>query len=577
VHHGVVLSRSRVADVSCEPAERPFPVAPEERTQGTFDCERTVLIVARTVTSTSRLLDALRFFRNDFRVKVIFTVNETSLYSAGVYDLLRHAGVEHIVPWSEVGEMHYALAISASENIDFDALRGTTMVLPHGVGFNKYVPDPDTGGTRLAGLPPSTALHSGRVRLVLSHPAQEQQLREVCPEVEGHTAATGDPTYDQLLASAPLRERYRRKLGLRGRKLVLLSSTWRSESEIGRWRTLPREMLASLPSDEYQVAVALHPNIWSWYGTVQVHTWFSDALDAGLLLIPPSRGWQAALLAAHQVVGDHGSLSLYSAALGKPLLLAAFGDETVAGTPIDTLGRTADHLDRRRDLRAQVEHSLITHDPRRFSSLTQETFAHVGDSTTMLRDLLYRELDLTPPEDDGPLLRPADAAPERLPVTAFDVYTEFTEPDTIVMWRYPRATRPDHEGQEHPRPTSPRAVRHLAVDEDERDLRRPQQASVLIRRDLADDTEALAWAAETQSCYPGARLAAAATSTGCIAKIKDGPYIRATTTASVDPMILASAIYACVLERRISDHIVTVRAGVTETALTMTVLDAPEG
>jgi hypothetical protein len=556
--------------VVCEPNEWLLPIEPEEETQGTFGCERAVLVVARTVTSASRLIEALRFFRNDFRVKLLFTVNDTSPYSAGALDVLRQAGVERVVPWSEVSRTHHALAISASENIDFASLKGKTVVLPHGVGFNKYVPDPRTGGTRLAGLPPVEALRSGRVRVVLSHPAQEQQLRAVCPDIAGHTTVTGDSTYDQLLTSLPLRQRYRRKLGLHGRKLVLLSSTWRSESEIGHWRTLPKELLASLPSDEYQVAVCLHPNIWSHYGPITVRNWFSDALDAGLLLVPPTQGWQATLLAAHVVATDHGSISLYAAALGKPLLLAAFGEERVPGSPIDTLGQLADRLDPHSDLRRQIDQALATHDPQRFTALAQSVFAHVGESTLLLRDLLYQELHLTPPHDDPPLLRPEDARPEQRPVTAFDVYTEFAGPDTVRIWRYPKAARPDIDG--HPYPQPPHAGRHLAVEEDEPSLIRPQQAGVLARREPADEAGALAWATEKLRDYPGARVAACATPSGCVAAIKNGPKVRVNATCT-DSMILASAIYACVVQRSISNRTMIVQTGGVDMELTFTVLD----
>ncbi|GAA0521723.1 hypothetical protein GCM10009545_24780 [Saccharopolyspora thermophila] len=570
MHRGRVRRGSRAVGVDRDARGPLLPVSPEERVQGTFDCERAVLVVARTVTSTARLLEALRFFRNDFRVKPLFTINDTSPYSSGARTLLEAAGVTDIVPWDQVPELHYALALSASENVDFAKLRGTTVVLPHGIGFNKWVPDPTTGGTRLAGLPRAEALRSGRVRLVLSHPAQERQLRALCSEVAGHTAVTGDPTYDQLLASLPFRERYRRKLGLGGRRLVLLSSTWRSESELGRWRTLPLEMLASLPADEYQVAVAMHPNVWAWYGPGVIRTWFRDALDAGLLLVPPHRGWHAALVAAHLVVADHGSLSLYSAALGKPLLLAAFGDEHVPGTPIEKLGRMADRLDPRADLRAQVERALDSHDPDRFAELTAEVFAHVGESATLLRDLLYREMGLAPPPGEVPLLRPPDIESAPLPVTAFDTVTRFTGPEDLAIWRYPAAARPPADTI-HPGPPHPGAVRHLAVDEDDHDLRRPHQAAVFVRRDVATRTEALQWTAEALQTLPGARVAGAATASGCLARIRNGPCVEATADG-VDAMLLASAVYACVLDRSVADRILTVHTGRTTTRVRLGVV-----
>ncbi|MDI2032283.1 hypothetical protein QFW96_26935 [Saccharopolyspora sp. TS4A08] len=531
--------------------------------QGTFNCERTVLVVARTVTSTGRLLEALRFFRDDFRVKPVFTVNDTSRYSAGAHELLTASGVEEIVPWDRVGELDYALALSASENIDFSRLRGTTVVLPHGIGFNKWVPDPTTRGTRLAGLPPVEALRTGRVRLVLSHPSQERQLLEACPEIAGSTAVTGDPTYDQLRASLPLRDRYRRKLGLGDRKLVLLSSTWRSESELGAWRTLPLEMLADLPSDEYQVALVMHPNIWAWYGSRVVRNFFDRALDAGLLLIPPERGWHAALVAADVVVGDHGSLSLYSAALGKPLLLSAFGAEHVPGTPVEELGRTAEHLVPGTGLREQVERALAHHDPQRFSGLTDGIFAHVGHAETRLRDLLYSELNLAPPPGEPPLLRPPDVDVTPQPVTAYDTFTDLSADGHLRIRRFPASAR------QHDVAAEAGSIRHLAVEEDERDLHRPHQASVFVRRAPSPAPGARAWAARALESLPGARVTAAATESGCVAAVRRGPVVE--VSGSADAMLLASTVYACWLEGDLRDRDIAVHAGETSLRVRLTV------
>ncbi|MFC7740294.1 hypothetical protein ACFQXA_03960 [Nocardiopsis composta] len=59
-------------------------------------------------------------------------------------------------------------------------------------------------------------------------------------------------------------------------------------------------------------------------------------------LIPPEQGWQAALVAADAVIGDHGSVTYYAAALGRPVLLAAFDEgEVLPGSHIDLLGRAA--------------------------------------------------------------------------------------------------------------------------------------------------------------------------------------------------------------------------------------------
>ncbi|MGW0891253.1 hypothetical protein [Saccharopolyspora sp. NPDC002578] len=547
--------------------EPPQPLVTEdEPVHGTFGCERTVLVIARTITSTARLLDALRFFRDDFRVDLVFTVNDTSRHSTGVHELLRDARADRIVPWDQVRKVPYALAISASENIDFDELdlSRPVVVLPHGIGFNKYVPDPKTGGTRLAGLPSEYALRTGNVLVTLANEAQDRQLRAVRPEVAGSTAVVGDPTFDQLRASLPLRDRYRRALGLRGRKLVLLSSTWREEGLLGTHRGLAERLLAQLPADEYAVALAMHPNIWSWYGELRVRTWFADAVDAGLLLLPPDGGWQAALVAAHQVVGDHGSVSLYAACLGKPLLLAAFGAESVPGTPIEVLQRGADHLDVRGDVLEQLERSSREHDPERFAALSEQVFAHLGDASRVLRDVLYDRLGLPTPDREAPLLRPADPAPHRLEPASFEVFTEFTAPDAVVLRRYPAAVR----RADDPADLDGGAQRHLAVDEDEPRLARHQSAAVLARGAVTDEADALAWLSRSGIDFPGARIRAAATADGCLATVRNGPAVRIATDRPAVAMLAASALYALVVAGRRAQQ-VTVVSGAQEFRMTV--------
>ncbi len=550
--------------------DQPPPrVSADEPVHGTFGCERTVLVIARTITSTARLLDALRFFRDDFRVDLVFTVNDTSRHSTGVRELLREARADRIVPWDQVRKIPYALAISASENIDFDELDPSrpVVVLPHGIGFNKYVPDPKTGGTRLAGLPPEYALRTGKVLLTLANESQRRQLRAVRPEIAGSTAVVGDPTFDQLRASLPLRNRYRRVLGLGVRKLVLLSSTWREEGQLGRHRELAARLLAELPADEYQVALAMHPNIWSWYGELRVRTWFADAIDAGLLLLPPDGGWQAALVAAHQVIGDHGSVSLYAACLGKPLLLATSGEESVPGTPVEVLLRSADRLDVPGNLPAQLERSRHEHDPARFAALAEQVFAHVGDATRVLREVLYRELDLPVPDGEPPLLRPQDPEPFRGEPTSFEVFTEFGAPETITLRRHPAAVRRTDRSAE----PGPGVQRHLAVDEDESRLTRHQSAAVLVRGAVSDERDARVWLEQTGVDFPGSRIRAAATETGCVATVRNGPTVRITMDHDGTAMQAASALYALVL-KGLSGGGYTAVCGATEFRMTVSEL-----
>lgn len=162
----------------------------------------------------------------------------------------------------------------------------------------------------------------------LSHEEQLERLRRSCPQALPLARVVGDPCFDRLQASLTERDRYRRLLGATGgRRLVVVSSTWSEHSLLGRCPDLPLRLVRELPVDEYAVAVVLHPNIWSRHNPQDL---LREAVAAGLLVVPPQNGWQAALVAADWVVGDHGSVSLYGAALDRVTLLAATGEAELA-------------------------------------------------------------------------------------------------------------------------------------------------------------------------------------------------------------------------------------------------------
>ncbi|WP_324617248.1 hypothetical protein [Streptomyces bicolor] len=133
----------------------------------------------------------------------------------------------------------------------------------------------------------------------------------------------GDPCWDRMLAARPYRERYRRALGVgRGQRLIVLNSTWNPESLFGDGggddvlpSLLPR-LTSEFPADEYRLAAVLHPNIWLGHGPGQLRAWLDRARRAGLALIDPLDGWRQALIASDAVIGDHGSVTYYAAALG---------------------------------------------------------------------------------------------------------------------------------------------------------------------------------------------------------------------------------------------------------------------
>ncbi|MFM9449275.1 hypothetical protein [Streptomyces acidiscabies] len=530
----------------------------------TFRSEKTLVVTARTVTSTVRVLESLpALLRNDSRVTVVFAYDPTSAFNDGVLDLLSDAGCR-IMPWSQLSTITPDLIITASENVDVPEGDCPVLVLPHGIGFQKRVPDSRASGTRLSGAVADSLLETGRAWIAVSHPDQEKQLLAAHPKADGRTLLIGDPCFDELSASLPDAASFKRSLGVAdGQRLVVLSSTWGPTSLLGRDPELPARVLAELPCDEYRVAAIVHPNVWSAHGSWQIRSVLAGALEAGLLLMPTVHAWRSALVAADAVIGDHGSVTLYGAALGKPVLLAAFGDDAVQGTAIARLGQAAPRLDLRGDLHRQVDSAIAGHAPDRHAGISRAAFVETGQASAQLRTAVYRLLELAEPGSAPPRARtlPRPAAPTAV-VTSWTVESTATPGEggqwTVAVRRRPAAVA-DARGE------GTDAYLHLACDEEEPDRQLTESASVLLCRSPAPTTvSALRWLRNTLSRFPGCRLAATALGRGCfLVGLNDGRIVEATITGpAVDPGLPAAVVYTCLREGLpLDDVFVTLRIG----------------
>jgi hypothetical protein len=254
-------------------------------------------------------------------------------------------------------------------------------------------------------MSPAWLLHDGQSfvdALVLSHDEQAARLASIVPEAIPAAVVAGDPCFDRLRASRPLRGAYRRTLAVEpNTTVVTISSTWGSHSLLGSWPDLVRELLSELPVDSYRVLLVAHPNVWYAHGPWQLRSWLADATRAGLTVIDPLAGWQQAILASDMVIGDYGAVTGYAAALGTPTLLGAVRTtDVVEGTAIDALGRQAPLLDRRRPLRGQIRAAMAAHTPDRFSDVASLTSGAPDESGIRLRALFYRLLALPEPATD---------------------------------------------------------------------------------------------------------------------------------------------------------------------------------
>lgn len=529
-----------------------------------------MLVVVRTVTSLTRLLDVLTLIEADRRVQVVFTyaTDEPAIFTHGVAEFLADIGAT-VIPWSQAISREFDLALAASENDALHQLRAPLLLLSHGAGYQKTYPQGvDDSPAVVAGMDRARLLHDGRVvpaALGLSHPEDLRRLRDCCPDALPRAVLVGDPCHDRLLASRHRRARYRaRLLGEEPRRLVLLASTWGARSLFGGHPDLPERLLSELPYDEYRVALVAHPGVWCGHGRWQVEAWTRAATRRGLILIPPEEGWRAAVVAADCVIGDEGSVTLYAAAVGAPVLMAARGSEvTVPGSAVAALAERAPTLSPG-DAYPQIERAIAEHTPERYAEVTGRVFGSPGESAARLRAVMYRLMRLPEPARPAVLLAVPEprAAP---PVTRSFLATGrlLDEPDlpAVALRRFPASSEFAAE-RELP-------CRHLVVDVEDEDPCRLESATVLVT-ELRRRRNAEAWAAESLDRWPFARIAAARVGEACVLMLRGGVVldispadISSADTSSMDaaprdglpdPLVYASVVYTWLAHGRDVPH-----------------------
>ncbi|MGA8115903.1 MAG: hypothetical protein WCA46_19775 [Actinocatenispora sp.] len=494
--------------------------------------------MVRTLTALTRLLDVVTMLETDPRVQIVFTTDSasTAIFRRGVDDFLSGLGAAAIT-WDQATRTHFDLVIAASENDRLEQLDGPVLLVPHGLGFQKYYP----GGRVVAGMDPARLLHNGRpvpAAIALSHPQQRDLLESSCPQAASRAVIVGDPSLDRLLASRHRRHVYRTDLHTRQRFLVLIASTWGPDSLLGRLPRLPDRVATALPVDEYRVAVVLHPGVWAAHGPWQVRAWLGRARGHGVHLVPP-QGWEGALTAADVVVSDHGSVALYAAALGKPLLLSGGdGESTVADSAAARLAVLAKRLDLNGDVHAQIDGALRGHDVGAWASVTRQGVDGPGTCAGRLRPLLYRMLRLADPADE-PTFPPAESVVGPTPAAQALVVGMLDDRDAVSLARFPAA---QDDGDAH----VGLAFRHLVVDVDRASVRELGAASILcVTLDSARPRDFVGRADGLLAQWPNARMVAGRVDEAtCWVRLPDRLVTARMPSAPVDadPLALASVV-----------------------------------
>ncbi|MCG3751815.1 hypothetical protein FKO37_15095 [Amycolatopsis sp. Poz14] len=510
---------------------RRVPVDPGFDHWLTVGFERRVLVVVRTVTTLNRLLDVLTLFSGDHRVQTVFTFDRErpAILGAGVPRLLEQLGAA-VVPWQQAITTEFDLAIAASENDDLHLLRAPVVLLPHGIGHQKYYP----GSSVVAGLNPERLVHDGRVvpaLIAVAHAEQRDQLRAASPEAAERAEVVGDPCLDRLVAGAHRAAEYRAALAGRGKRLVTIASTWGPSSVLGQRPDLPLRLVAELPVDTTTVCAILHPGIAAAHSSWQLDAWLAEAKQAGLLVIPSETGWQAAVTASSCVIGDESSVSLYAAALDRPMLMAGSpSPATVPGSPAAMLAARTDPLAADGPLAAQIDDAIDRHVPGSYEPVAKQAVAVPGRSAELLRAACYRLMKL--PEPSGPAeftSYPVTSPTRTEPVAFIAGIREHGSTDVLVRL---------------PATEVPQQLHHLHViaHHTRASLRELSAAAIVFTDDAEVDFPD--WAAAVLKQWPDAQFAAARLEDRCLAADRSGRrYELVPDSRQVDPLAAVSMLY----------------------------------
>ncbi|KAA2258109.1 glycosyltransferase family 4 protein [Solihabitans fulvus] len=556
------------------------PVGRQTPHWNTIRAERQILVVVHNVTAATRLLDVIGAFDSDPRVQVVFSWNGSDPFHHGLDELLNRLGVI-VIPWEQAIQTEFHLAITANHG-GLTELTAPIVVLSHGIGYTKNSPGnrkpetgnrkpetgnrkPETGNRQVFGLSPQWLLYDGQpiaAALVLSHEEQRERLAKAVPEALSTAVVAGDPCYDRIAASLRHRARYRRALGAEdGRRVVAVTSTWGPRSLLGSWPELFGRLLAELPVDSYRVVGIVHPNAWHGHGPWQVRTWLADAVRSGLVLVPPLEGWRAALIAADGVIGDHGSVTTYAAAIDRPTLLGAFPEDDIAdGSPVDLLGQLAPRLHRDRPLRAQLDRAIDDHAPGRFAAVGDLVTSVPHESLERLRRLFYSLLDLPEPPVEPPVFRlPRKGLSAPRTPSATLVVCAVTD-RTATITRYPAEVRADGFSG------GGREAAHLVVHADHPGRRMLGTADIVVGEHTEDDPDPEDWLRATMVEHPGIALAALIDGRGaCLVRTCDGDRLDLVPDgADADPTLCASVVHSWLADGRDPAALgptVTIRAG----------------
>lgn len=356
---------------------------------------RTVLVMVGVPGTGQPVLDVARLAGTDPRLRVIFTA-APGARAAAVEALLRDAGIAPL-PWREAEGGGFGLAVAATP---VSGRVGVPLIVLPGTAPERVPNAPEPAGApavfayaHAADRPAPAGAGTGPAAVVV-----------------------GDSTHDRLVASLPLRDFYRRALGVGPhRKLVLVALP---EAACGgarcRGRDVLRRLLTELPPRGYHVLGVPEPGPGPCTGgaDLAVH------LRGGLGLMPPDADWRAALVAADWILGPPGPVTRYGTITGVPVLLTEPLPDDAARTAGDRPGllRCAGRLAPSGPVLPQLTEAAAWWRPDRVRPVVARITSEPGRFNRAVRRLMYGLLRLPQPATI-PVADPV-SPPFRLPCPA---------------------------------------------------------------------------------------------------------------------------------------------------------------
>ncbi|WP_187703066.1 hypothetical protein [Nocardia yunnanensis] len=94
--------------------------------------------MTHNTTAATRLFDTVELLASDPRIRIVFSRTGSSVFDTDTAGFLAERGAYEI-PWEEAMHNEFDLAVSASYGGRLHRIRAPLFVVPHGMGYNKYL------------------------------------------------------------------------------------------------------------------------------------------------------------------------------------------------------------------------------------------------------------------------------------------------------------------------------------------------------------------------------------------------------------------------------------------------------